>query len=72
MGYEIAEIAVADNVDIEKIPDAVPRGVFKRITLPRDAKPIFITFDLETTDLSKLLTSYDGCVYIAIYTSTCN
>ncbi|XP_078315790.1 uncharacterized protein LOC111101571 [Crassostrea virginica] len=46
-----SEIAMADNVDIEKIPDAVPRGVFKRITLPRDAKPIFITFDLETTDL---------------------
>ena len=56
MGYEIAEIAVADNVDIEKIPDAVPRDVFKKITLPRDAKPIFITFDQQTTDLSIFLT----------------
>ena len=62
MGYEIAEIAVADNVDIEKIPDAVPRGVFKRITLPRDAKSIFITFDPKTTDCSKLLTNNKGYV----------
>ena len=71
MGYEITEIAMADNVDIEKIPDAVPLSVFKRITLPRDGKPIFITFDLETTDLSKLSTSYSGCtgIYNAIYSS---
>ena len=30
MGYEIADIVMADNVDIEKIPDAVPRDVFKK------------------------------------------
>ena len=60
MDYEIIEIAMADNIDIEKTLDAVPRGVFTRITLLGDAKPIFITFDVKTTDHSKLLTSYNG------------
>ena len=56
MGYETAEIVMSDNVDIEKIPDAVPRDVFKKLTLPRDAKPIFITFDQQTTNLSIFFT----------------
>ena len=53
-------IAMADNIDIEKIPYEV--SMFKRITLPRDAKPIFIIFYPESTKLSKLLTSYNECV----------
>ena len=60
MDYQKIEIAMVDNIDIEKIHDAVPRRMFNRITLPRDAKPIFITFDVKTTDHSKLLTSYNG------------
>ena len=58
---------MADNIDIEKTLDAVPRGVFTRITLPRDVKPVFITYDLTTTYLCKLLTNYNG--YIAVYLS---
>lgn len=46
----LTEISLADNIDIEKIPDAIPRGVFKKVALPGDTKPTFITFDLETTD----------------------
>lgn len=36
MDSEIAEFAMTDNIDNENIPDAVPRGVFKIIALPRD------------------------------------
>lgn len=50
----LTEISLADSIDIEKIPDAIPRGVFKKVALPGDTKPTFITFDLETTDLSKI------------------
>ncbi|XP_053393709.1 DNA polymerase III PolC-type-like [Mercenaria mercenaria] len=39
-----------DSVDVTKLPDPVPRGVFKPIHLPNgNSTPI--TFDLETTDL---------------------
>lgn len=50
----LTEISLADSIDIEKIPDAIPRGVFKKVALPGDTKPTFITFDLETTHLSKI------------------
>ena len=40
------------NVDIEKLPDAVPRGNFKAVTV-ENGQPTIITIDLETTDLSK-------------------
>lgn len=33
------------EIDIKKIPDAFPRGFFKKLTIPGDAKPIFVTFD---------------------------
>lgn len=47
----LTEISLAASIDIEKIPDVI---VFKKVALPGDTKPTFITFDLETTDLSKI------------------
>jgi len=38
------------SVDIEAIPSPIPKGEFKPIQLPN---PTLVTFDLETTDLSK-------------------
>jgi hypothetical protein len=35
------------------VPDAVPRGVFKPVTLQTGHDPTLVMFDLETTDLSK-------------------
>lgn len=46
-------ISHENEVDVEKLPDAVPRGNFKPTVFPGEAT--FITMDLETTDLSKLL-----------------
>lgn len=40
-----------DTVDVEQIPDAIPRGNFKRVTF--HGKPTVISFDLETTGLSE-------------------
>lgn len=48
-------LSLTDSIGIEKFPDAIPRGVFKKVALPWDAKPSFIIFDLKTTDLSKIL-----------------
>jgi len=42
-----------EEPDIERLPDAVPRGVFKPVTLPTGHEPTLVMFDLETTDLSK-------------------
>jgi hypothetical protein len=42
-----------EEPDIEKVPDAVPRGVFKPVTLQTGHDPTLVMFDLETTDLSK-------------------
>lgn len=52
----IPEIALEDDVDIEKIPDAVPRGDFKPLVLDTSSNSsfTFVVVDLETTDLSKL------------------
>lgn len=48
------EIGLADEVDIVQVPDPVPRGVFKPITLS-SGSPSLVVFDLETTDLSKFI-----------------
>ena len=40
-----------DDVDIDNIPEPVPRGVFKPVS--PSGEPTYIAFDLETTDLSK-------------------
>ena len=45
-------IGHAANVDVEKLPDSVPRGNFKPVTIS-SGNPTFIMFDLETTSLSK-------------------
>ncbi|XP_033759588.1 uncharacterized protein LOC117341837 [Pecten maximus] len=45
-----SEIGLEEQVDIEKIPDPVPRGNFKPVTIPSRA-PSIVVFDLETTDL---------------------
>ncbi|KAK3083329.1 hypothetical protein FSP39_019577 [Pinctada imbricata] len=47
--YE-SEIGLRDDVDIEKIPDPVPRGNFKPVTVSAGS-PTLVIFDLETTDL---------------------
>lgn len=39
------------DTDIESLPEAIPRGIFKPITLIEGAAASFVTFDLETTDL---------------------
>jgi hypothetical protein len=43
------------TADIEKLPDAIPRGLFKPVNLPSGHDPTFVMFDLETTDLSKTI-----------------
>lgn len=44
----------ADITDIEGLPEAIPRGIFKHITLIEEAAASFVTFNMETTDLGKL------------------
>ena len=46
-----AGIGHDDEVDIDKVPDPVPRGTFKPVVIR--GSPSYIIFDLETTDLSK-------------------
>ncbi|XP_053379877.1 three-prime repair exonuclease 1-like isoform X2 [Mercenaria mercenaria] len=47
----VAGIGHGDNVDVEQIPDSIPRGNFKPVQLP--GPPAVISFDLETTGLIK-------------------
>ena len=49
--YVYTGIGHKNTVDIVKVPDAIPRGNFKPVSFPDDAT--IITFDLETTGLSK-------------------
>lgn len=44
----------ADITYIESLPEAIPRGIFKHITLIEEAAASFVTFNMETTDLGKL------------------
>lgn len=44
----------ADITDTESLPEAIPRGIFKHITLIEEAAASFVTFNMETTDLGKL------------------
>ncbi|KAL4236484.1 hypothetical protein ACF0H5_004870 [Mactra antiquata] len=45
-----SEIGLQSDVDIQQIPDAVPRGDFRPVKLETLA-PTFVVLDLETTDL---------------------
>ncbi|KAL4220167.1 hypothetical protein ACF0H5_020576 [Mactra antiquata] len=45
-----SDIGFQPDVDIEKLPDPVPRGDFKPVDIG-DLTPTIIAFDLETTDL---------------------
>ncbi|XP_056003493.1 uncharacterized protein LOC125662987 [Ostrea edulis] len=47
-----SEIGLADEIDTKQIPDPVPRGVFKPVTLS-SGTPSLLMFDLETTDLRR-------------------
>ncbi|XP_053393563.1 uncharacterized protein LOC128555367 [Mercenaria mercenaria] len=47
----VAGIGHGDNVDVEQIPDSIPRGNFKPVQLP--GPPTVISLDLETTGLIK-------------------
>lgn len=44
-----------ENVDIEQIPSPVSKGYFKPIPRSPQDRVAYITFDLETTDLSKFI-----------------
>lgn len=43
-------------MDIEVLPDAIPRGKFSPVEVT-NGKPTFVTIDLETTDLSKYMST---------------
>ncbi|XP_062611792.1 uncharacterized protein LOC134273621 isoform X1 [Saccostrea cucullata] len=40
------------DTDIESLPEAIPRGIFKSISFREGDIASFVTFDLETTDLT--------------------
>lgn len=42
------------DIDIKSLPEAIRRGIFKPISLIKGAAASFVTFDLVTTDLSKI------------------
>lgn len=44
-----------ENVDIEQIPSPVSKGYYKPIPRSPQDRVAYITFDLETTDLSKFI-----------------
>ena len=48
----VAGIGHEENVDTETIPDPIPKANFKPVKV--NGEPTVITFDLETTGLSKL------------------
>lgn len=50
----ISEIGLQSEVDVENIPDAVPRGDFKPLKIEHP-EPTFVVLDLETTDLSECI-----------------
>lgn len=49
--YYFAGIGHDQDVDIDKLPDPVPRATFKPVS--SRGTPSYIVIDLETTDLSK-------------------
>ena len=53
-------VGLDDDVDIDKIPEPVPSGVFKSVS--PSGEPTYIAFDCGTTDLSKLKTVSRYCV----------
>ena len=44
------------RVDVEKVPDSVPHGTFKPVTIS-SGNPVYIISDLETISLSKSASS---------------
>lgn len=44
----------ADITDIESLSEAITRGISKHITLIEGTAASFVTFDLETSDLSNI------------------
>jgi len=58
----VTEIGHVDDADIERLPDPVPRGDFRPISLP-SGEATYIAFDLETTGLSKHLHS---CCFLSM------
>ena len=50
----IVGIGHEEDVDIDQLPDAVPRGVFKPVSAKQDSAT-YVIMDLETTDLSMSL-----------------
>lgn len=53
-------IGLEKNVDIEHIPEAVPKGQFKKLD-PNSRQLTNITFDLETTGLNHASNYPDCC-----------
>ena len=53
--YLASGVGLESQPDVEELPAAVPQGCFKPVFLQPDQRPIFVMFDLETTDLSKYM-----------------
>lgn len=48
-----SEIGLGAEADIETIPDPVSKPTFGTVQKLKNTRPLFITFDLETTGLNK-------------------
>ncbi|KAK3084374.1 hypothetical protein FSP39_012417 [Pinctada imbricata] len=46
-----SEVGLAENQDIEAIPEAVPKPTFNAVSKLKNMSPTYIVFDLETTGL---------------------
>ncbi|XP_055999895.1 uncharacterized protein LOC130046463 [Ostrea edulis] len=60
-----SDIALDSNLDVEQLPEAVPSGNFKAVSIPENST--FVAFDLETTDLvCEFILLFEFVVKIAI------
>ena len=48
-----SEAGLSDQVDIETIPDAIPKQVFTKVECLNDVEENLVVIDLEVTGLSK-------------------
>ena len=51
--FHFSSVGHSTEPDIEKFPDPIVHGNFAPKVLPSHESPTLISFDLETTDLSK-------------------
>lgn len=55
--FFLLDIALDSNLDVEQLPEAVPSGNFKAVSIPENST--FVAFDLETTDLGLFVCLFD-------------